>query len=250
MNILQKKVKYNDTVMRAQNIIKFKHSKIKLNGTASLQAMQYFSDYDFASFIKRDFKTKTICEEYKRILNNKMNDLYFIEFKIQYKNGKKLKIYNASELRSSMFKKFDFVKIDYIIRHANIFKELTIMYVFDKVKQTKDDMIAQIQESYHELKDEGNYYKSLKRLYSIYKIKRNYKKLVELTKFFNETGEMYETVSNLNTLKLLSEYYNDTITKKKIALNLKDIDVKQCDIEKTITKLEKELNDQSKIYMI
>lgn len=250
MNVLQKKVKYNDTVMRALDIIKFKHSKIKLNGTASLQAMKYFSDYDFTSTIKRDFKTKTICEEYKRILNSKMDDLYFIEFKIQYKNGKKLKLYDVSELRSSMFKKIDFVKIDYVIRHVNIFKELTIMYVFNKVTRTKDDMIAQIQESYHELKNEGNNYKAVKRLYSIYKIKRNYKKLIDFTRFFNETGQMYELLSNLKTIKLLAEYYDDTMTQKKILINLKDLRIKYNDIDTIISEYENELNEMAKQYII
>ncbi len=131
-----------------------------------------------------------------------------------------------------------------------MFKELTIMYMFNYVKHTKDHMIAQIQESYHELKNDGSYYKSLKRLYSIFKIKRNYKKLITLTKFFNDTGAKYEIVSNLKTLKLLENYYDDIVTKKKVLINLKDINVKYNDIEKTIAKFETELNEQSIIYMI
>ena len=185
-----------------------------------------------------------------KILNDKMNGLYFIELKIEYKNGKKKKLYNTSELKTSMFKNIDFVKIDYIIHYNNMFKELTIMYVFNYVKQSKDDMIAQIQESYHELKDDGNYYKALKRLYSIFKIKRNYKKLITLTKFFNNTGEMYQIVSNLKTLKLLENHYNDIMTKKKVLINLKDINVTYNDIDSTIAKFEKELNEQSKIYIV
>jgi hypothetical protein len=131
-----------------------------------------------------------------------------------------------------------------------MFKELTIMYVFDKVKQTKDEIIEQITNDYHELKNNGNYYKALKRLYSILKINRNYKKLITLTKFFNDTGAKYEIVSNLKTLKLLENYYDDIVTKKKVLINLKDINVKYNDIEKTIAKFETELNEQSIIYMI
>jgi hypothetical protein len=236
--------------MKILDIIKFKNAKIKLGGTASLQAIKYFSDYDFTSVIKHYFKPKTICYEFVKILNEKMNGLYFIELKIEYKNGKKKKLFNISELKSSMFKNIDFVKIDYIVCYNNMFKELTIMYIFDKVKQSKDHTISQIQESYHELKDEGNYYKSLKRLYSIFKIKRNYKKLITLTKFFNSTGAKYEVVSNLKTIQILLEHYNDIMTKKKVLINLKDINVTYNDIEKTIAKFEKELNDQSKFYIV
>ena len=143
MNVLQKKIKLNDQVMKALNLIKFKHSIIKLNGTASLQAMKYFSDYDFTSIIKRDFKPKTICDEFVKILNDKMNGLYFIELKIEYKNGKKKKLYHSSELRLSMFKNIDFVKIDYIVCYNNTLKELTIMYMFNYVKQTKDVYLLQ-----------------------------------------------------------------------------------------------------------
>ena len=250
MNVLQKKIKLNDIIMKTLDLIKFKHSKIKLNGTASLQSMKYFSDYDFTTIIKRDFKAKTICDEFIMILNEKMNDLYFIELKIEYKNGKKRKIYDVSELKTSMFRNVDYVKIDYVVCCNNVFKELTIMYMFNFVKQTKDDMIAQIQESYHELKDEGNYYKSLKRLYSIYKIRRNYKKLVELTRFFNDTGSKYEVVSNLKTIQLLLEHHHDSFTNKKVLINLKDINVKYNDIDSTIKDYEKELNDQAKFYII
>ena len=85
----------------------------------------------------------------------------------------------------------------------------------------------------------------MKRLFSIYKLKRNYKKLVELTKFFNETGGKYEIVSNLKTILLLLQYYDDNMTNKKVMINLKDIGVKYSDLHETITEYESELNNEA-----
>ena len=187
----------------------------------------------------------TICDEFIKILNEKLNDLYFIELKIQYKNGTKKKLYNVKDLKASLFRKVDFVKIDYITHYNNIFKELTIIYMFDYVRPSKDDRIIQITEDYKDLIHDGNYYKALKRLFSIYKLKRNYKKLVELTKFFNETGEKYEIVSNLKTILLLLQYYDDNMTNKKVMINLKDIGVKYNDLHETIIEYESELNNEA-----
>ena len=55
--------------------------------------MKYFSDYDFISHVTRKYKAKTICDEFKRIMNGHLNDLYFIEFKIEYDDGNKKKLY-------------------------------------------------------------------------------------------------------------------------------------------------------------
>jgi hypothetical protein len=117
--------------------------------------------------------------------------------------------------------------------------------MFDYVRPSKDDRIIQITEDYKDLIHDGHYYKALKRLFSIYKLKRNYKKLVELTKFFNETGEKYEIVSNLKTILLLLQYYDDNMTNKKVMINLKDIGVKYSDLHETITEYESELNNEA-----
>lgn len=251
MNVLQEKYKLNNHVMNLLKYIHFKNSKIKLSGTASLQAMKYFSDYDFITKIKRNFKSKTIKDEFKRIItDSRIDDVYFIELKIQYDNGKKKKIYDISDLKTSLFKNIDFVKIDYIIRYRNIFKELSIIYSFNDKKFSKEDRIKQLNEEYNELTKQGNYYKALKRKFSIYKIKRNYPKLVMMTNFFNSNGDIYEIINNLKTIQLLLKTYDDDNTKRKVIINLKDINVSQNDIDKTITKLENDLNNLAKNYIV
>ena len=250
MNVLQKKIKLNDQVMKTIELIRFKRAKVKLSGTASLNAMKYFSDYDFISHVTCKYKAKTICDEFKRILNGHLNDLYFIEFKIEYDDGKKKKLYDVSHLKTSLFKNINFVKIDYIIRYENVFKELTIIYLFNAEKQSKEDMLKQVRYDYNVLKSERKYYKALKRLFSTYKIKKKYNKLIELTKFFNDTGDKYEVVSNLKTIQALLKRYDDHMTIKKVMINLNDIGLVNNDICETITEYENELNKSAIKYIV
>ena len=94
-------------------------------------------------------------------------------------------------------------------------------------------------------------YKSLKRLFSIYKIKKEYLKLKQLTQLFNSNiGKLYETNSNLKTIQLLKKTYNEKRTKKRIDINLKflKIDPKE-NLEKLIKANDIFLNENAKKYM-
>ena len=235
MNVLQKK----NIIYELNRIIpylNFKKSKIKLVGSASLQSQFYSSDFDLSCQVKRCYKPVTICKEFMQIVDNsmKLDDVYFVELKIQ-SDEKKIKYTDPNNFRSKDFKQIDFVKIDYVVRIDNVFKEMSVMYDFNDTNKVKSDIISNIRRDIRELAESGQYYKVLKRLFSIHKINKDKSELVLLTIFFNgPVGRLYNVNSNLKAISLLLTRYDDPVTLKKVAINLKDINV---DPEEDITQL-------------
>ena len=62
---------------------------------------------------------------------------------------------------------------------------------------------------------EGNYYKCLKRRFSIYVIYKNMSQIEYLVDIFNsELGKIYETICILEAVELVHESYEDGITRR------------------------------------
>ena len=240
MDVVHEKRKLNSYINDIIKKIKFKNYKINLAGSAKLQSQRYFSDYDFNSMIKRKYKPITIYNEFVKILS--CGDLYFIEFKIEYLDGTKKKIQDTSKLNKSMLKNINYVKIDYVLWFDYHFKELSIIYIFNQTNFSIED----IKQDYEEFVKDGNYFKALKRLFSIYKIKKNKIEAVKLTKFFNSKyGKLYELNSKLKTLLLIPD---DDVRKK---INLKFLKLNpDIDIKKEISKNDLILNNEGKKYLI
>ena len=123
----------------------------------------------------------------------------------------------------SAFHNVLYIKMDFIVRINNIFKELSIIYNLN----TETPPSKVIQDLNTEIKDnikDKNYYKALKRLFSLYKAEGQTKKQLPLSVFFNsEVGRAYETVSNLKAINLLLHHHQGKEVKKKIRINLKDL---------------------------
>ena len=234
MDVIHEKRKLNSYINDIIKKIKFKNYKINLAGSAKLQSQRYFSDYDFNSMIKRKYKPITIYNEFVKIM--KRDDLYFIEFKIEYLDGTKKKIHDILKINKSLFKNINYVKIDYVLWFDYHFKELSIIYVFNRTNFSVED----IKQDYEEFVKDGNNFKALKRLFSIYKIKKNKIEAVKLTKFFNSKyGKLYELNSNLKTLLLIPD---DDVRKK---INLKFLKLNpDIDIKKEISKNDLILNNE------
>lgn len=243
MDVIQEKRKINSFVNDVVKKLKFKNYKINLAGSASLQSQRHFSDYDFNTTITRKYKPITIYDEFIKILNH--DDLYFIEFKIEYLDGTKKKIHDVSKLKKNIFKNINYIKIDYVLWFDYHFKELSIIYIFSNTKYGVDN----IKQDYEELIKEGNNYKALKRLFSIYKITKNRIEAVKLTKFFNSKfGKLYELNSNLKTLLLIKDVSE---LKQKIDINLKFLKLaSDIDIQKEINKNDLILNSEAEKYLI
>lgn len=244
MDVLTEKRKLNSDVYVFTNRLRFKTYKLNLAGSASLKSQRHFSDYDFNSMITRTHKPVVIYNEFRKILSHK--DMYFIEFKIEYIDGSKLKIHDTTKLRSATFKNIYYVKIDYVVWNDYHFKEVSIMYIFRKTKYSVDDINA----DYDQLVKDGDYYKALKRLFSIHRITKNKKEGVKLTRFFN-SSKLYEVNSNLKAIKLMKQTYDTKDVQKKIVINLKYLKIDpKTNIDDMIISNDKILNDSAKKYLI
>ena len=243
MNILEKRKLKTELYDIIKNVEVF-DTKLKLAGSASLRSMMYYSDYDFNCKI-RVRKQTPIYNEFKRILSFSNDKLYFIEFKIEYIDGTKIKLNNVNDIKLNMFKNISFIKIDYIVFLDFIFKEVSIMYIFKENDMDTDDIIKKLTDDYSELIDNGENFKAMKRAFSIYKIQKDYPNMKKLTSLFNSNlGKIYVINSNLKTILLLKTMYDDLLTMKRIDINLKFLKIDpNDDLNKIIKENDKVLNN-------
>ena len=248
MNILERKerYRYEPLVKDLINHIEIKENVIVLLGSSGLSSQRYFSDFDLYSFIKEKPRINTLYNYLNEILSyiKDKNNLWFIELKYENVKGDKIKTntpsINKKELEE-MYKNLKIIKIDMIGLIDNRLKEISIIYEFKKSKNEKEKLLEEIEV----LEKEGEYYKMLKRLFSLFKLegaKRN-KELVYLTKVFNsELGRIYLETKNLEAIELFKEHYKDTNSRKIIEINLNDLGVQENEIKTRIRENKKILN--------
>ena len=243
MNILEKRKLKTELYDIIKNVEVF-DTKLKLAGSASLRSMMCYSDYDFYCKI-RVRKQTPIYNEFKRILSFSNDKLYFIEFKIEYIDGTKIKLQNVNDIKLNMFKNISFIKIDYIVFLDFVFKEVSIMYIFKENDMDTDDIIKKLTDDYSELINNGEKFKAMKRVFSVYKIQKDHPNMKKLTSLFNSNlGKIYEINSNLKTILILKTMYDDPLTMKRIEINLKFLKIDpNDDLNKIIKENDKVLNN-------
>jgi hypothetical protein len=244
--------------------VKYPNEYIKVIGTASLKGQKYPSDYDIITNVK-DKDPERVYNNFMKIISktNKMPNVYFIELKIQGKTDtdKKKFFDNENIPKDEFIKQFnrgcEFIKIDYVVRFGNIFKDVSINYFFNTELSREDIfhiLLTRMNKDAREYSREGRYFKALKRIFNIYRYLRQKRSLVKLAKFFNsDYGRLYALSSNLKTIKLLVESgYRDGDTRSKILINLKDIGVVPdiIKINDVIEKTDKIFNEKAKEYFI
>ena len=245
--------------------MKFNNSPIVQMGTSSFKAQRYFSDYDlFSPVSNKGITPQKSCKEINDILDRlkKLDDIWFVEFKIQNKDGSKEKFFHP-DIDCGKFvkavKDLDYLKFDFVvfIRDTQKLTELSLIYSFSDMPP-KEHLIKAIKADYDYYKGEGNIYKALKRAFSIYRLQENKEKMVELSDLFNsKTGLSYSISSNLKAIKLVLEggLSGDDIG-KKVAVNLQDIsnDIDlplktEKDIDKAIKELDKLIKQQTQEWL-
>ena len=122
----------------------------------------------------------------------------------------------------------------------------------DNITNEKQNIkdINELTDGIKDLKKENNYFKILKRMFSIYKLQNDTHKIKMLNKIFNsDMGMTYKKISNLEAIKLVKEHYKDADTKKKIEINLLDIKEPQSEsaMNNNLIKYKTELNNKAKI---
>ena len=214
-----------------QELLKFiskltwKPNKMMLLGSASLESQKYYADFDLVSYItkNRDKPFNTLYKILSKTMKTK--GMYFIEGKIQVSDKNKKRFYKLDDLKDEMFDKpFQFIKLDYVIKINTLFYELSINYTFES-SSTKEEIIKAIEKEEKELISDGEFYKALKRRFSIAKLKKDKPTMVRLTKLFNSlTGEMYKDVAIMKAIKsAIDTGYKEPLDIKQYAISLKDL---------------------------
>jgi len=233
MDITQKRQVSEDQRVFVEAVRWDEGTPIELLGTGSQAAQLYPSDIDLFSAVKNVPVTDT-AEMYRHMKSvfdraEDAGDMFFIEFKLQNVDGSKQKWYNTDFDEGEFVdaaNRVDFLKVDYVIfiRGLNLFTELSSIYSFSPMPPVRT-LVHKIGEDFGMYFGEGKVYKSLKRMYSIYKLQGKKEKLVELSTLFNSaTGFKYSLSSNLKAIELLLEHYNDYDIQNMVRVNLRDLE--------------------------
>ncbi len=243
---------YPEKVKDLYTLFKVNNKYPKILGSASLRNQQYYGDFDFYLYIGNINKS-----DLYDIIKSKLNAIidnynyYFIELKVQTKNNGKFRWNYGDDFLKDDFMKIDdidFVKIDLVVFLESTFVEVSIIYQIGKSKFSDNFFIKKLKNDIVELKKDGMYYKILKRIYSINRIKKNNKILSDLTDFFNSNiGKQYSIYSNIGAILLADKYYSkdkDYIKRRKI--NTKLLKIPSTQLENYYNEIFNEINLNAK----
>jgi len=147
-----------------------------------------------------------------------------VEMKIQSNAGKKERIYRGAEFSHTFFGKIpfddiDFIKVDTVFRKevSNEFFDASCMYslgdAFEAGENADEERLKELEQDFGEMVSEGKYWKALKRLFSMMRIKNEEPETaIQLVKLFNsETGKLYQTTSQLKAVQTLKWELDKTL---------------------------------------
>ena len=197
-------------------------SKVNIVGSANIKRSIYYSDYDL--FEKVNNKSPQLIYNHFRSLFEviKSSDNSVItDFKmgkignepLRWDYDDIMKKENRGVSFNDALKMESIIKMDIITYMNGRFIEITEVYsiCFNgkcNVKYTVDEVIKSITDEYREMIYEGNYMKSLKKLFSILKLKKTdeaTKKLL-LNYFNSPIGLLYRCKSDLESIELILNY--------------------------------------------
>ena len=222
-------------------------SPILLKGSASLQSIKYPADYDFFTTLKK-FNLDFFKDLYRRVNNDKF--LCFIELKFQVSDDKKYRVYKEEDFKDiDPSLNYDFVKIDLVDMYDNNFEEISCIYKIKKETLTTNDYVKQIMDDISELERDKSYYKILKRLFAISKLKKDRKKSLLLTQFFNsDIGLLNKKISMIDAVNLALDKCGDSpLVKKRAKIAFLNNDLE--DIDNQYDKVKNDINDFSKKFI-
>jgi hypothetical protein len=262
------KKKFNDyskSIKSLSQKLKYNSNKVDIVGSFSYKNLIYYSDIDFLCIVKKKPKDeRKAFIEFHKILKSihEADNIYFTEFKLETKDGKKARYYTGDKFSNdSKFKTFysnlSFAKIDFIIynHHDNRFVEASVIYMFD-ISYNQKETIMNLNKDMVELEKEGNYYKMLKRLFAKTKYEGNKKLLSKLGYFFNSpTGKQYQLMNMFEAVKKLLETTKKMRKKdsrpilKLIKKVFSDNDVTIANYKQKIKNISKFINENAKQFI-
>lgn len=203
---------------------------IKVIGSASLRSIQYAGDYD-ANEISRESR-ETIAKQLRQVIKRlkKIPLLVIGDIKCGEEHGVPIR-WTPDEMAAGKKPGITLrealnltgkTKIDTMaVVAGGRYVEIGCVYLFgDDVKPPDDDvLVQQLTEAMAEEERDGNYWKALKRLFSIARLTDDKVRIDRLTPIFNsDLGRLYSVVSDVDILiKLLQDKKgNKAIIKQEV----------------------------------
>lgn len=252
---------YDNDVVKFLRFFEFPNHSINFEGSSRYKTLRYKSDYDLILFIKNTTPANEVFNNLRKVLEKieKESDTYFIELKMQTKDDKKFRFYHGDVFSISDFEQhyndnLAFFKIDMVIRIKDKFYETSGTYRLVPVAgMTLEKVVTDLKDNIKKHIKEGNYYKCLKRMFSIYIMFKNMTQVEFLIKIFNtDMGKLYEVICILQAVELVYEHYSDerTVEKLEKCMKLLDIPFNIKEISKIVEQYKKDLNKHAKtIYL-
>ena len=233
MESVKKPMSAIDTnIINVFHLISFHRDNPVIMGSNQYKNLRYPADYDLFEVIhegnnKEKFITECI-NIFQQIMHNITieKDLYFIDFKTEDRLHNKIR-WSPKNIMNGHIKKHislhdviadavnHLIKIDVVYYHNGLFIEFSnIFYITsDDKKKCKADELASISGDIKILINKGNYFKALKRLYSIAQIKQDKECIRVLFNILNsDLGKLGQIISYLNSIILVLERYADKVT--------------------------------------
>lgn len=221
----RKNKEFNNKVINIFNYLTI-NGKYKLIGSANLKSTVYINDYDLEEQINLSpIKIKKLFQKkFKEVYND--NDIYITDFKCgvnEYSeplrwsyNDVMAGVKDGYKLEDCIMSKAT-LKLDIVALINGVFTEYSENYYikygklqnYDNTILKKEEIYNSIYDSYVELYDEENYFKALKRIFTLLKIenqKTNEKTMKYLITIFNgNLGLLNNIINQISILKLLLE---------------------------------------------
>lgn len=230
---------YNNSIKSIGKLMSLE-SKVNIVGSAAIKKNLYYSDYDLFENVKN--KSEQLIYNHFRALFELIknsNNSVITDFKCGTDGVNALRWdYNDIMINNNngftfkeSLKHKGIIKLDIIVYLNSRFIEISEVYNIylngePNMNYSQAEVIKELTNDYKELVLDGNYMKSLKRMFSIIKLNnKNDKTLDLLINYFNSPiGLLYRCKSDLQTLELVLFYNKFSLEQVKDSLQyLKEI---------------------------
>ena len=221
-------------ILAFRNIPEYLESVITVQGSFNFPIYPYYSDIDSINRvnIKDNYKNSVIIfynhiVKVAKYLKTNNRGFLFSDLKAGlYKDtGKGIHWTNDDILRGekegykliNCIQDDGYCKIDVIVPYYGRYIEVSLIWsvnsldgIVGQIPLTLEDFKIQIRKSYYELIDEGNYYKAIKRLYSLSRLNKDIPTIRKIEPLLvSNLGKLSTIKSDLATIKLIIEngYY-------------------------------------------
>jgi len=225
-NILRRKLALNIDP-RAQEIIDILSisGDVKILGSQKYQSQLYAGDYDLYEIVKGRYGSRAAAaaayvKKIQAVVRKLMNerDVFIGDIKSGERDGEPVR-WKPSDILdgakdglklADAFQQPALTKLDVVAWVNGRYTDFSIIYEFKNKTETlnpvKSDPKASIRQDEADLKREGEYFKALKRRFSIAALERRKGALIRLNRILNsDLGRLYLIISDLKTLLYLFE---------------------------------------------